>query len=98
MAIANAGSQHCLIANINGERDMRLLLVEDNEQLSQLLGKEFEGAGFATDIVTTASEAQSVLARVHYSAIVLDLGLPDGDGLAVLRELRQRGDPTPALI
>jgi DNA-binding response OmpR family regulator len=77
---------------------MRLLVVEDNEQLSQLLGKELEGAGIAADLVTTAREAQSVLASSHYAAIVLDLGLPDGDGLAILREMRERGDPTPVLI
>ena len=77
---------------------MRLLVIEDNEQLSQLLSAEFEAAGFTADLVTTAGEAQAVLASHHYAAIVLDLGLPDGDGLAVLRELRQRGDPTPVLI
>jgi DNA-binding response OmpR family regulator len=77
---------------------MRLLVIEDNEQLSQLLGKELEEAGLAADMVTTAGEARAVLARNHYAAIVLDLGLPDGDGLAVLRELRERGDPTPVLI
>jgi DNA-binding response OmpR family regulator len=77
---------------------MRLLLIEDNEQLSQLLTKELEAAGFAADVVTGAGEGRAVLASNHYAAIVLDLGLPDGDGLAVLRELRERGDPTPVLI
>jgi DNA-binding response OmpR family regulator len=77
---------------------MRLLVIEDNEQLSQLVGKELEGAGFASDVVATAGEARKVLASNHYAAIILDLGLPDGDGLAVLRELRDRGNPTPLLI
>src|SRR5476651_1356065 len=77
---------------------MRLLLIEDNEQLSQLLSKELEAAGFSADVVTTVAEGQKILATTHYSAIVLDLGLPDGDGLNVLRELRGRGDPTPVLI
>ena len=77
---------------------MRLLLIEDNEQLSQLLVRELQESGFAADVVTTAGEGQEVLAASHYSAIVLDLGLPDGDGLAVLRDLRTRGDPTPVLI
>ena len=77
---------------------MRLLLIEDNEQLSQLLTNELEGAGFAVDVVTSVGEGQAVLASNHYAVVVLDLGLPDGDGLAVLRELRERGDPTPVLI
>jgi len=77
---------------------MRLLLIEDNEQLSQLLTKELEAAGFAADVVTTVAEGQRILAATHYSAVVLDLGLPDGDGIGVLRELRGRGDPTPVLI
>jgi two-component system response regulator TctD len=77
---------------------MRLLLIEDNEQLSHLLTKELEAAGFTTDVVTSAGEGRAVLASNHYAAIVLDLGLPDDDGLAVLRELRERGDPTPVLI
>jgi DNA-binding response OmpR family regulator len=77
---------------------MRLLLIEDNEQLSQLLTNELEAAGFSADMVTTVAEGQKALATTHYSAIVLDLGLPDGDGLSVLRELRGRGDPTPVLI
>jgi DNA-binding response OmpR family regulator len=75
---------------------MRLLLIEDNEQLSQLLTNELEGAGFAVDVVTSVGEGQAVLASNHYAVVVL--GLPDGDGLAVLRELRERGDPTPVLI
>jgi DNA-binding response OmpR family regulator len=77
---------------------MRLLLIEDNQQLSQLLTRELKAAGFSADVVSTVSEGQQVLATSHYSAVVLDLGLPDGDGLTVLRELRGRGDPTPVLI
>jgi DNA-binding response OmpR family regulator len=77
---------------------MRLLLVEDNEQLSQLLTNELVGAGFAVDVVTSVAEGQAVLASSHYAVVILDLGLPDGDGLAVLRGLRERGDPTPVLI
>src|SRR4029077_10671261 len=84
--------------DIRGSFKMRLLLIEENEQLSQLLSKELEAAGFSAEVVTTVAEGQKILATTHYSAIVLDLGLPDGDGLSVLRELRGRGDPTPVLI
>jgi DNA-binding response OmpR family regulator len=77
---------------------MRLLLIEDNEQLSQLLTRELEAAGFALNVVAGALAGQAAVASNHFDVIVLDLGLPDGDGLSILRELRERGDPTPVLI
>lgn len=77
---------------------MRLLVVEDNNELAQLLLKGLDTAGFAADVVATAAEARAALATMHYSAVVLDLGLPDDDGLAVLRELRERKDATPVLV
>jgi DNA-binding response OmpR family regulator len=77
---------------------MRLLVVEDNNDLSQLLLKGLGAAGFAADAVTTAGEARAAVATTRYAAVVLDLGLPDGDGLAVLRDLRERKDATPVLV
>src|SRR5246127_2936188 len=77
---------------------MRLLLVEDNEELAQLLTQRLQAAGYETDVLTTASEAQAAVATTRYAAMVLDLGLPDGDGLSVLREIRQRKDPLPVLV
>jgi DNA-binding response OmpR family regulator len=52
-----------------------LLVIEDNEQLSQLLSAEFEAAGFTADLVTTAREAQALLASQQYTARVLYLVL-----------------------
>ena len=60
---------------------MRLLLVEDNEELSKLLVKSLGASGFDADAVTTAADALSVLGSTHYAAVILDLGLPDADGL-----------------
>jgi two-component system response regulator TctD len=77
---------------------MRLLLVEDNEKLAKLLSNGLQTSGFETDLVTTAADARAALTAVRYAAIVLDLGLPDGDGLVVLREIRHRNDPTPVLV
>jgi DNA-binding response OmpR family regulator len=77
---------------------MRLLVVEDNGQLAGLLAKGLQKAGYDVDIVGTAVEASAVLLTVSYAALVLDLGLPDGDGLAILRELRRRKDPLPVLM
>ena len=77
---------------------MRLLVVEDNEPLAELLTKGLNAAGFSIDVVNTAGAARDALATTRYSAIVLDLGLPDEDGLSVLRELRAQRDATPVLV
>jgi two-component system response regulator TctD len=77
---------------------MRLLVVEDNEPLAELLTKGLNTAGFSIDVVNTAGAARDALATTRYSAIVLDLGLPDEDGLSVLRELRAQRDATPVLV
>ena len=77
---------------------MRLLVVEDNEELAQLLAKGLAAAGFDSDVLATADEARAALATTRYAAMVLDLGLPDDDGLAVLREIRHRKDPLPVLV
>jgi len=77
---------------------MRLLVVEDNEELAGLLIRGLGAAGFAADVVASAGAAREVLAGARYAAIVLDLGLPDGDGLGVLQALRARQDPTPVLV
>jgi DNA-binding response OmpR family regulator len=77
---------------------MRLLIVEDNEELAQLLAKGLKSAGYDADVLSTAEEARAVLATTFYAALILDLGLPDGDGLELLRELRQRDNPVPVLV
>ena len=77
---------------------MRLLIVEDNEELAELLAKGLAQAGYESDVLSTIEEANSVLSTTFYAALILDLGLPDGDGLALLRELRQRDNPIPVLV
>jgi DNA-binding response OmpR family regulator len=77
---------------------MRLLVVEDNLELAELLRKGLALAGLAADVVNNAADARTALATTHFAAAVLDLGLPDGDGLAVLREIRERKDTTPVLV
>src|SRR6516162_10348945 len=54
--------------------------------------------GYVVDWVGTAGAAQAALSTSNFSALVLDLGLPDGDGLSVLRWLRQHGQSTPVVI
>jgi len=77
---------------------MRLLVIEDNVVLSELLAKGLGTAGYETDLLGTAGEANAALITTSYAAVILDLGLPDGDGLSILKVLRHRKDPTPVLV
>jgi two-component system response regulator TctD len=77
---------------------MRLLLVEDNEELARLLIKGLRAAGYEIDRLAAAAEARLALRTTRYAVLILDLGLPDGDGLSILREIRHRKDPLPVLV
>lgn len=77
---------------------MRILLVEDNRQLGEGLRAGLAQAGFAADWARDGEEAELALAGQGYDAMVLDLGLPKRDGLAVLRRLRAGRNSLPVLI
>ena len=77
---------------------MRLLLVEDNDRLAELVSANLEGASFAVDRFSCLGDAEEALAMTRYDAVILDLGLPDGDGMDLLRRMRARNDATPLLI
>ncbi|BES72260.1 response regulator transcription factor [Marinobacter nanhaiticus D15-8W] len=77
---------------------MRLLLVEDDAMLVETLKKGLADAGFAVDWVGTVSHAKSLGLQEQYRAVILDMGLPDGDGLQVLRYWRQHHNNVPVLI
>lgn len=77
---------------------MRLLLVEDNARLSDLIVAGLAKEGFAVDPVATVSDALGALATTHFALVILDLGLPDGDGLSVIQHLRGSGAAIPLLI
>jgi DNA-binding response OmpR family regulator len=77
---------------------VRLLLIEDNERFAALLRQGLAGAGFAVDLLTTVKDAGAALDKGRWDVVVLDRGLPDGDGLGVLTEMRRLGDTTPVLI
>ncbi len=78
---------------------MRLLLVEDNDSLRGLIAGHLRDRGFVVDPAATADEALGAASATTYSAMILDLGLPDMDGLDLLRCLRggPHGD-LPTLI
>ncbi len=77
---------------------MRLLLVEDNPRLQTLLAEVLTEAGFGTDIAGTVADLHSLAGATPYDLIVLDLSLPDGDGLDAIHTLRDDGVATPILI
>jgi DNA-binding response OmpR family regulator len=77
---------------------MRLLIVEDNIELARLVAASLLTAGYETDVVGSVGEARDAVRSVKYAAMILDLNLPDGDGLSVLVELRRRMDPLPVLV
>ena len=77
---------------------MRLLIVEDNIELARLVAAGLLTAGYETDVVGTVGEARDAVRSVKYAAMILDLNLPDGDGLSLLVELRRRMDPLPVLV
>jgi len=77
---------------------VRLLFLEDNPDLLELVPKGLGAAGFTVDAVCTVEDARAALATTRYDALILDLGLPDGDGLDVLSALRGAGGETPVLI
>ena len=77
---------------------MRLLLVEDNRSLAASVARAFRSKGYAVDAVETVDDAGAALGTQPYDLLILDLGLPDGDGLDVVRRLRQRKSRLPVLV
>ncbi len=77
---------------------MRLLVVEDDIALSTVLVRGLAEEGHAVDACTTVRDAEHQLTEERYDLVVLDLGLPDGDGMSLCRRLRDRGDSVPVLM
>jgi len=77
---------------------MRLLLIEDNDRLSEFLVKALHDGGFTVDRFATLADADAALAGARFDAAIVDLGLPDGDGLSLVKSMRARADQTPVLI
>jgi len=78
---------------------VRILLVEDNDSLRAMIAAHLRGHGFAVDPAASGGEAMGAVQSASYSAMILDLGLPDMDGLDLLRGLRAGlGCDLPTLI
>jgi DNA-binding response OmpR family regulator len=77
---------------------MRLLVAEDDARLADLLERSLREQGYAVDLCAEGERAMYLAAVNEYDALVLDVGLPRGDGLSVSRELRRRGKRMPILM
>jgi two-component system response regulator QseB len=77
---------------------MRVLVVEDDRMIAKGLHTALKQDGYAVDGVSDGASAAAALRSSKFDLVLLDLGLPERDGLEVLRELRARGDATPVII
>ena len=77
---------------------MRVLLIEDDELIARGMLAGLRALGAAVDHVGTARQGEAALAASRWDAVVLDLGLPDEDGMSLLRRLRARGEAVPVLV
>ena|SRR5690606_30381187 len=76
----------------------RILLIEDHERLAQLIEQQLELVGIAVDIFDRIDLAWSAIQQMSYQVIILDRGLPDGDGLTLLKRMRAAGITIPCLV
>jgi len=76
---------------------VRILIVEDERRLAEHVAKGLREEGFAADLAPTLARARSLMIENPYDLVLLDLMLPDGDGLTLLREWRQEGHSMPVL-
>lgn len=79
-------------------KKMRILLVEDDKMIAQTLSGSLKDVGYAVDWVNTGKMALSATAAQSYDLILLDLGLPEKDGLQVLTQWRGENNATPIII
>ncbi|CDN56490.1 MULTISPECIES: response regulator transcription factor [Neorhizobium] len=77
---------------------MRILLVEDNQALAEGLSTILRGSGYAVDAVADGASAEAVAAAETYDLVILDLNLPEMDGLDVLRAMRARANKAAVMI
>ena len=77
---------------------MKILIVEDDALLQEGVALALGGEGYVTDCAAKGAQAETLLHSGQYSLIVLDLGLPDMDGAALLRRWRRQGVDLPVLL
>lgn len=98
MALTCAGMTPRMTALSLPDVMMHVLIVEDDDLIARGLVAGLQAHGMTADAVATAAGAQTALATSHCDALVLDLGLPDTDGMVLLGQLRERRWDLPILI
>ena len=76
----------------------RILITEDNPRITSFLETGLQAQGFTTTVVASAQEATRLADSNHFDLMILDLGLPDGDGLAVIATVRGQGETLPIVV
>jgi heavy metal response regulator len=77
---------------------MRILVVEDEKRIADFLSRGLESGGYGVDVAGDGASALEMVHATEYDLIILDLGLPDMDGMTVLKKLRTRKTSPPVLI
>jgi two-component system, OmpR family, copper resistance phosphate regulon response regulator CusR len=77
---------------------MRILVIEDNAKMAGFIAQGLSEQGYAVDVAHTGEEGERLAAAAPYDGIILDLMLPDHDGVEICRNLRRAGMKTPILI
>ena len=72
--------------------------MKDNARLRTIISQAFTGNGFAVDTAKCAADAEAAIEVIPYLAVILDLGLPDRDGMTVLPFVRDKGLTVPVLV
>src|SRR5690606_22556043 len=96
-ALRHSGDSTAVII-LTARSEMRLLLLEDTIELGEVIDNQMTDEGHAVDWVQTIGQAKAALASTQYDLILLDLMLPDGHGIDLLKALRHSGDSTAVII
>lgn len=87
-----------MTTHTNGTGTMRVLIVEDDAGIATGLAATLRASGYAVDVTATLALASAALRVEPFDLVLLDLSLPDGDGLDWLRQVRRSGSVMPVLI
>ena len=77
---------------------MRILVIEDDDKIQSFIGRGLSQEGHTVDMASTGTEGLRLWQRTQYDAVVLDIMLPERNGIDLLRQMRHKGDPTPVLV
>lgn len=76
----------------------RIALVEDHDRMALLIVKALQAAGIEVEVFDRITTARAAIQQITYAALIVDRGLPDGDGLDLVRQLRAEGHLIPCLV